>query len=114
MDKFIMKRFGQMVHLRPEVEVEYRKLHVKIWPEIEQAIRESGITNYSIYLKDGIMFAYYEYTGPLDELDQRMEALSNAPRMQEWWGITKAMQIPLSTRAEGEWWANMEEVFHQD
>ena len=28
--------------------------------------------------------------------------------------ITKAMQIPLPTRAEGEWWANMEEVFHVD
>ena len=108
------KRFGQTIHLRPEVEAEYRKIHVKIWPEIEVAIRESGITNYSIFLKDGIMFAYYEYTGPDTEFEQRMEAMSNAPRMQEWWGITKAMQIPLPTRAEGEWWANMEEVFHQD
>jgi len=24
------------------------------------------------------------------------------------------MQQPLDTRAEGEWWANMEEVFHTD
>jgi L-rhamnose mutarotase len=24
------------------------------------------------------------------------------------------MQAPLDTRAEGEWWANMEEVFHTD
>ncbi|MEZ4671721.1 MAG: L-rhamnose mutarotase [Anaerolineae bacterium] len=109
-----MKRFGQTVHLRPEVEAEYRRLHRKIWSEIEIAIRESGITNYSIFLKDGVMFAYYEYTGPEEELDQRMETLANAPRMQEWWAITKAMQIPLETRAEGEWWANMEEVFHQD
>ena len=109
-----MKRFGQTVHLRPEVEAEYRRLHRKIWSEIEDAIRESGITNYSIFLKDGVMFAYYEYTGPDEELDQRMETLANAPRMQEWWAITKAMQIPLETRAEGEWWANMEEVFHQD
>ena len=109
-----MKRFGQSVHLRPEVEAEYRKLHVKIWPEIEDAIRKSGITNYSIYLKDGVMFAYFEYVGPDDEFDARMEALATAPRMQEWWGVTKAMQIPLPTRAEGEWWANMDEVFHQD
>ena len=39
-----MKRFGQIIHLRPEVEAEYRKIHVKIWPEIEDAIRASGIT----------------------------------------------------------------------
>jgi len=24
------------------------------------------------------------------------------------------MQRPLETRAQGEWWANMEEVFHAD
>ena len=109
-----MRRFGQTVHLRPEVETEYKKLHVKIWKEIEDAIYQSGIRNYSIYLKDGVMFAYFEYSGPDDEFEQRMETLANAPRMQEWWDITKAMQIPLATRAEGEWWANMEEVFHQD
>lgn len=109
-----MRRFGQMIRLRPEHEAEYKRIHVKIWPEIEDAIRESGIRNYSIFLKDGIMFAYFEYIGPDDEFDARMEKLANAPRMQEWWGITKAMQIPLETRAEGEWWANMEEVFHQD
>lgn len=109
-----MRRFGQMIRLRPEHEAEYRRIHVKIWPEIENAIRESGIRNYSIFLKDGVMFAYFEYIGPDDEFDARMEKLANAPRMQEWWGITKAMQIPLETRAEGEWWANMEEVFHQD
>jgi L-rhamnose mutarotase len=103
-----------MIRLRPEATAEYKRIHVKIWQEIEDAIRESGIRNYSIYLKDGIMFAYFEYIGSDDELDARMEKLANAPRMQEWWGVTKAMQIPLETRAEGEWWANMEEVFHQD
>jgi L-rhamnose mutarotase len=109
-----MRRFGQTVRLRPEHEAEYKRIHVKIWKDIEDAIYKSGIRNYSIFLKDGVMFAYFEYIGPDDEFDKRMEELANAPRMQEWWGITKAMQIPLETRAEGEWWANMEEVFHQD
>ena len=30
------------------------------------------------------------------------------------WAIMKPMQEPLPTRAEGEWWANLEEVFHTD
>lgn len=109
-----MRRFGQVIRLRPEAEAEYKRIHVKIWPEIERAIRESGIRNYSIYLKDGWMFAYFEYDGPDDEFEARMQGVADAPRMDEWWGITKAMQMPLETRAEGEWWANMEEVFHQD
>jgi len=109
-----MKRLGQTIHLRPEAEAEYRRIHVKIWPEIEAAIRESGITRYSIYLKDGVMFAYFEYTGPDDEFDARMAKMAEAPRMKEWWAITESMQIPLETRKADEWWANMEEVFHQD
>jgi L-rhamnose mutarotase len=28
--------------------------------------------------------------------------------------LTDPCQIPLETRAEGEWWASMEEIFHQD
>ena len=109
-----MRRIGQTIHLKPEMTQEYKRLHVKICPEIDHAIRESGITNYSIYLKDGVMFAYFQYTGPDDEFEARMDKLAKAPRMQEWWGITKAMQIPLSARKPGEWWADMEEVFHQD
>lgn len=109
-----MKRFGQTIYLRPELEAEYRRLHARIWPEIEEGIRVSGISNYSIFLKDSVMFAYYEYDGPDDEFEQRMKAMGDAPRMQEWWALTKTMQRPLENRAEGEWWAAMEEVFHQD
>jgi L-rhamnose mutarotase len=109
-----MKRFGQMIRLRPEIIDEYKRIHIKIWPEIEQAIREAGIHNYSIYLKDGILFGYYEYDGPEAEFEMRMQKLANAPRMREWWDITEAMQIPIESRAPGEWWASMEEVFHQD
>ncbi len=109
-----MKRFGQTIRLRPEATEEYKRIHVRIWPEIDQAIRTAGITNYSIFLKDGVLFAYFEYIGPDEEFDARMKQMANAPRMKEWWAITKSMQIPLETRAPGEWWANMEEVFHQD
>ena len=33
---------------------------------------------------------------------------------QEWWDVCMPMQEPLDTRKKGEWWAEMEEVFHQD
>ncbi|MDY0032257.1 MAG: L-rhamnose mutarotase, partial [FCB group bacterium] len=36
------------------------------------------------------------------------------PLTQEWWDLCKPCQIPLANRAEGEWWADMEEVFHCD
>ena len=36
------------------------------------------------------------------------------PRTQEWWKITDPCQEPLPDRAEGDWWAAAEEVFHVD
>jgi L-rhamnose mutarotase len=36
------------------------------------------------------------------------------PKTREWWSTMMPMQEPLATRAEGEWWAGMEEVFHTD
>lgn len=109
-----MKRVGAVLGLRPERLEEYRLRHARIWPEIARAIREAGIRNYSIFHFRGTLFGYYEYIGPEDEYDERMAALARAPRMREWWDLMEPMQVPLEGRAEGEWWAAMEEVFHQE
>lgn len=33
---------------------------------------------------------------------------------KSWWALCKPCQKPLSNRAKGEWWADLEEVFHCD
>ena len=109
-----MRRCGLTLGLREERLEEYKRYHVKIWPEIEDAIRTAGIRNYSIYYRKGTLFAYWEYVGPEEEFEDRMAALAAAPRMREWWDIMEPMQIPDEDRAEGEWWSPLEEVFHQD
>jgi L-rhamnose mutarotase len=109
-----MKRFGQLIGLRPERLEEYKRYHAAVWPEILAAIREAGIRNYSIFHFRGQLFAYFEYTGPPKEFEARMAELARAPRMREWWDIMDAAQVPVEGRAPGEWWANMEEVFHVD
>jgi L-rhamnose mutarotase len=57
-------------------------------------------------------FSYFEYTGT--DLTADMEKMAADQKTQEWWAITNPMQTPLANRAEGEWWASMEEVFHHD
>lgn len=109
-----MRRFGQVLGLDPAREAEYRRYHARIWPEIADAIRAAGIRNYSIFLRGGQLFGYYEYHGPDAELDARMEALAAAPRMREWWDLMESMQVPDPDREPGTWWSDMEEVFHQD
>ena len=36
------------------------------------------------------------------------------PKTQQWWSIMNPIQEPIPTSKEGEWWAEMEEVFHLD
>jgi L-rhamnose mutarotase len=75
-------------------------------------IRRCSIRNYSIYHKDGFLFSYFEYVG--NDFDADMARMAADPKTQEWWAIMKPMQEPVPTRAPGEWWANMDEVFHAD
>ncbi len=109
-----MKRVAITIGLRPECLGEYKRIHIRIWPEIEAAIKTAGITNYSIFLNDNQLFGYFEYTGPGADFETRMKALAAAPRMRQWWDLTEPMQIPRSDRRPGDWWTVMEEVFHQD
>src|SRR5512135_2838159 len=107
-----MTRHGQLIGIRPEKLAEYTRYHAKVWPEILKKITECNIRNYSIYHKDGLLFAYFEYVG--DDYAADMAKMAADQKTQEWWDVMMPLQRPLPTRQEGEWWANMEEVFHQD
>jgi len=107
-----MKRVGSVLKVRPEKFEEYKRYHQAVWPEILEKITDCHIRNYSIYHKDGYLFSYFEYVG--EDYDADMGRMAADPQTQEWWAVMKPMQDPLPTRQEGEWWAEMEEVFHHD
>lgn len=107
-----MKRYGMMIKLKPDKIEEYMELHAAVWSEVAMAISNSNIKDYSIYLKDETLFSYFEYIGNSYEAD--MEEMAANPIIQKWWDVCKPCMIPIETREEGEWWANMEEIFHQD
>jgi L-rhamnose mutarotase len=107
-----MKRYGSVIGVRRERLEEYKKYHAGAWPEILDMIRQCNIRNYSIYLKDDLLFAYFEYHGVDYAADIAKMAADS--KTQEWWASMMPMQKPLETRASGEWWAEMEEVFHTD
>lgn len=108
----IMQRFGSVIKVKLERLDEYKKYHANIWPEISEMITKCNIRNYTIYFKDTFLFSYFEYNGTNFEKD--MARMAADPKTQEWWDIMKPIQTPLETRKEGEWWADMEEVFHLD
>lgn len=107
-----MKRYGTMIRLRPECIGTYKACHAAVWPEVLEMIAACNIRNYSIFLKDTTLFGYFEYCGLDFAAD--MARMAADPKTQEWWAVMKPMQQPIDTRQPGEWWANMEEVFHAD
>ena len=107
-----MKRFGQIIGVDPQRLDEYKKYHAEAWPEVLAMIKACNITNYSIFHKDGLLYAYFEYTGTDFAAD--MAKMAADPKTIEWWDVMIPMQRPVEKRSEDEWWANMEEVFHVD
>ena len=110
-----MKRYGSVIELKPEKIDEYMELHAAVWPEVYARISASNITNFTIFHRefpDGkhYLFMYYEYVGTNHDADAK--AIGDDPKTQEWWKLTDPCQRGLDNRAEGEWWASMDEVCH--
>lgn len=107
-----MKRYGQVIKVKEDQLESYKYHHAHPWKEINHMIKNCNISNYSIYHKDGYLFSYFEYIGSDFEAD--MAKMAADPKTQEWWDLMKPMQEPLETREEGDWWSDMEEVYHLD
>ena len=94
------------------MEEEYLRLHADVWPEVLKQIHDSGMRNYTIFLRDGFLFAYFEYVGVDFEAD--MARMAEDPVTQDWWKLTDPCQQPIETAAPGEHWVTMQEAFHVD
>jgi L-rhamnose mutarotase len=112
-----MQRYGSVIQLKEEKADEYVRLHADVWPDVLKMISACHIRNYSIYMRrlpDGKLwlFSCFEYHGT--DFIGDMARMAADPRTQEWWAVCKPCHEPLPDRAEGEWWASMNEVFHCD
>jgi L-rhamnose mutarotase len=112
-----MKRYGMVTGVRPEKIDEYKRLHAAVWLGVLATIAECHIKNYSIYLRDlgdgrHYLFGYFEYHGADFAAD--MAKMAADPTTQQWWSVCKPCQEPLADTPPGEWWVEMDEVFHVD
>ena len=109
-----MERMGMVIGIKPEKIEEYRKLHADAWPEILDRISQSNIRNYSIFLREpeNLLFGYWEYHG--EDFAADAARMAEHPKTKDWWALTDPCQTPFDSRAGGEVWATMEEVFHHD
>jgi L-rhamnose mutarotase len=111
-----MERYGSLIQIKPDHEERYIILHNNTFPGVLEQIRNSNISNYSIFLRDfpegKMLFSFFEYTG--EDFQADMDGMAADPLTRDWWKLTIPMQIPLESRKEGEWWATIGELFHMD
>lgn len=107
-----MRRFGQIINLKPEGADEYVRLHAETWPGVLAKIKDCNISNYSIFKKNLSLFAYFEYIGT--DFAGDMERMAADQETQRWWATVKPLMEPLENRSTGEFWADMDEIFHID
>jgi L-rhamnose mutarotase len=108
----LMKRYGQLIGVKPEQIEAYEHIHAAVWPEVLATIYACNMRNYTIFRFQNMLFAYFEYIG--DDFAADMAMMAADPKTQEWWTHTVPMQAPVEGRAPSEWWATMKEVFHTD
>ena len=95
--------------LKPGLKEEYKRRHDQIWPELSALLKESGISNYSIFLDEetDILFAVQTLSGNNSSQD-----LSSNEMVKRWWAYmadimdTNSDNSPVSK--------SLEMVFHME
>lgn len=105
-----MQRVGFRLQVRPEMMDEYVRRHAEVWPDMLQALRETGWTNYTLFLdrSDGTLFGYFE-TPDLAAAKAGMAAREVNAR---WQADMASFFIALDGKRPDEGFLQLEDVFY--
>jgi L-rhamnose mutarotase len=81
-----MQRVAFKMKLFKGCEAEYKKRHELLWPELQSLLKQSSISNYSIFL-DEETNALFGYLTINDK--SKLDELPNEPVMKKWWAYMK-------------------------
>lgn len=106
------RRFCFTLDLKNDVQLiaEYRRYHERVWPEITESIRNSGIEDMEIYLLGTRMFMIMEVNDSFSFEKKERADLKNT-KVQEWEELMWTFQQPLPEAKAGEKWLRMERIF---
>lgn len=104
-----MERIAFTMRLLPGAEAEYRERHARVWPEMIQALRDGGVSSYSIYLLDQTLVGVFDV-----EDFERFRAHMAAQEVNERWQADMARLIDPCTDPATGFHRRLEEVFRLD
>jgi L-rhamnose mutarotase len=107
-----MKRYCLTVDLKddPKLIAEYELWHTKVWPEIIESIRTSGIEDLTIYRYSNRLFMIMEVNEGFSFEKKAASDLANV-KVQEWEEFMWNFQQAIPGVKAGEKWVLMDKIF---
>ncbi|KUG11124.1 L-fucose mutarotase [Elizabethkingia sp. HvH-WGS333] len=107
-----MRKYALALDLKDDDELirQYEEYHKRVWPEILESIKNSGIQNMEIYRTDNRLFMIME-VGDDFSFDAKAEADAGNPKVQEWENLMWDYQQALPKSKPGEKWVLMDKIF---
>ena len=83
-ERLDVERLCHSFRIVPGTEEEYVRRHREIWPELVQAMREAGFSNYSLFRRVTDVVAYCECSPDIETCFNRLAEAGIADRWQEY------------------------------
>lgn len=106
-----MQRVCFLLRVKKDRMEEYKVRHATVWPDMLQALRDTGWQNYSLFLReDGLLIGYLE----TPDFEAAKAGMQNKEVNKRWQDDMAPFFESLDGGHADEAMMNLEEVFHLD
>jgi len=104
-----MERVCFLLKVKADRLEEYKRRHEAVWPDMLQALRETGWGNYSLFLRDdGLLVGYFE----TPDYAQALAGMAGREVNERWQREMAGFFENLEGRRPDQGLLRLEEVFH--
>ncbi|HEY8589322.1 MAG TPA: L-rhamnose mutarotase [Naasia sp.] len=106
-----LQRICFQLQVKPERIEEYRARHAAVWPDMLQALHETGWRNYSLFLRDdGLLIGYFETV----DLQSALDGMARTEVNRRWQTEMSPLFEDLDGAAPDTGFVVLNEVFNLD
>jgi L-rhamnose mutarotase len=103
-----VERVCFLLKVKPEKLEEYKERHKTVWPEMRQALSETGWHNYSLFLReDGLLVGYFE----TPSLERALAEMARREVNYRWQREMSPFFENLGDRRPDEGFERLEQIF---
>jgi len=106
-----LQRICFVLQVKPDRLEEYKSRHRSVWPEMLAALRETGWSNYSLFLRDdGMLVGYLE----TEDFERARQGMATREVNERWQREMADFFVQPAGLMPDQAMRSLEEVFHLD